>query len=363
MYINYNCYYGKTIKINNNYFLQFRKNKNLSVYPEESNENVIFFKIDKLFNIKQLNINIDFENANHNIQFFNINNKLFAIGGQHLGSLRLRHPFYTDNKYRSFLKNKNNIISWKENPSFFQDNYINKRNKWIINPYVHCNFYANGLYLFEFNLNELNYKNIKNYVATKIITGIENNRHDGYYGTHPDKTKFGLSVFDSTNSIIYNKNKYILFCRANLERCIRYIQYSTSEDLKKWDGFKLLKLNPQPDLNNINIYQPNFFKLENIKGFFGVLCISESQDKINDVNINKNIPISVNLYYSIDGEEWFLKKNITNIFYHKQWVISGELILKDNDYLLLIHDNELKKINIIKIDKSLLENISKNHKN
>lgn len=78
------------------------------------------------------------------------------------------------------------------------------------------------------------------------------------------------SEFDGHVNCIYDECKdiYYLYLRANISRGYRWIQYSTSKDLKTWDKFRLISLDVH-DRDKDNYYIPSFIKY---KGrFIGLL--------------------------------------------------------------------------------------------
>jgi hypothetical protein len=310
--------------------------------------------------------------ANHNFRLFLLNNILFGIGGQALGN----------KNYQTFEKNI--IINKSCSNKKFIDYHINKSAKFLDNkkynignksgtsifsPNDICPYFANGLHLFEFNnINENKYIIHNN--SLPIISGIKNNRYDGHYGfcdnKNINKSKDGLSVFDSNTSILYNKNnsKYILFQRANIGLGIRNIQYCESlpNDLTKWSEWNLVNINPKKPYFKTNYYINNFFNIDYVNQYIGILMYNK---KINKTYYGLSNKGQLELLYSTNGIQWNSIGIIGDFDYHNEWIVTGGPFIKDNKHYYFIHNNLKKNIQLhyfLKDRYSYIEN-NKNEAN
>jgi hypothetical protein len=77
-------------------------------------------------------------------------------------------------------------------------------------------------------------------------------------------------MFDTMNVFYYDKhiNKYIILSRANIYRHSRYIQYTTSSDMKKWDKMKMINVSPEFDLFQSCYYTPNIYPYDDNTGYY-----------------------------------------------------------------------------------------------
>lgn len=66
----------------------------------------------------------------------------------------------------------------------------------------------------------------------------------------------GIFNFDTMPSIFYDNNisKYVLYIRANIKLGVRHVLYTSSEDLLNWSMPELIKLNPEFNFENDNLY-------------------------------------------------------------------------------------------------------------
>lgn len=221
-----NCYYPTIIEIDNKYHLIYR------TYIEHDNSSrlSIDLEITKIitsdrfdyFDINQSKVlleNVKGKSAsiNHNFALFNINNKLLGIGG-------VRHYQFVD---------KNNILyqNWSERIPLYRG----------ISLIV-------GSTLSDINLDG------------KFNLIIRKHHH----------TPFKVSVFDSNISMIYFKNKYIVYTRHNTDYGLRSIQIYQSESYDKWDlKSKIIEFDKN-EYNN-TIYSSSIFTVDDkIYGFFAI---------------------------------------------------------------------------------------------
>lgn len=362
--------FGKKIIINKviNYPFIFNEKDNTYLYyrcdynkynkPKPEHEITKRFIINNLFNIiDDVDFNLSLGIASHNFRLFNFNNIKYGIGGQ--SELSINYESYLNTTNISF-KDFNDNIKFLENKYYgINNSYGNK----FIDPAIYCPYYANGLYLFEFENENDNYKEVNNF---PIISGIKKGRHDGHYGFCDDKnlkkSEDGLTVYDSTTSILYNENTetYFLYQRANIGKGIRYIQYCSSKDLINWGDFKLLDLKPEFNIFDFNIYYNNFFKLDEIDLFIGILPVNK---KINSEYSGLNSIEDYELYYSEDCITWTFIGTIDTHEYYKNWIVLGKPIMKDNEYFFYTYNDDNKSINIFNIPKNRFSYFTNDDKN
>jgi len=355
----------KTIIINNvlNYpFIFNEKDKTYLYYRTDSNKPKPEHEITKRYIINNFfdiiddfDFNLSLGIANHNFRLFNFNNIKYGIGGQ---SLLINNYNLFLNTNNVSYKNFNNNVKFLENKYYgINHNFGNK----FIDPVIYCPYYGNGLYLFEFQND--NYTELTKY---PIISGIKEGRHDGHYGfcdnKNLEKSKYGLSVFDSNTSILYNENNenYYLYQRANIGCGIRHIQYCSSKDLINWSDFKLLYLKPRDDIFNFNIYYNNFFKLDDIDLFIGILPVNK---KINSKYSGVDSIENYELYYSEDCINWTSIGILDTHEYYKNWIAIGKPIIKDNDYFFYTYNDNNKSIDIFDIPKNRFGYFTNDNKN
>ena len=316
-------------------------------------ENTKRYIVDNIFNIIQ-DTSYELNNglASHNFRLFNFNNTIYGVGGQHT----------TYRCYLEFQQTTNTIYNnYNKNPNFLKSSDY-KLNAvcgiYIYNPSTYCPYYANGLYLFSFknNIQTIENNNLP------IIDGLKNGRYDGFYGSTLEytsdinKCKDGLSVFDSSTSILFNEKEqlYYLYQRANLCRGARAIQYTTSNDLIKWSDWKLLDITPYVNPLLYNFYYNNMFKMKDIDMYIGILpCL------YNNTNSNEYL----NLYYSNDCVKWHYIGIINTHIYYKLWMVIGEPILYNNKHYFYFSNVEYKSIDIYTMDEnrfSYIQPIDKN---
>ena len=300
-------------------------------------------EIINVFNIKNdnnyfLNIGI----ANHNFRLFRFNNNIYGIGGQAFGIRSYN---------RDLINTENNLyIDYHKESNIFIDSseygISSLAGDKIYNPNIISPYYANGLHLFIFNDIKNNLFELENN-GLPILSGIIDGRHDGHYGTcnfnNIDVSKNGLTVYDSQTSILYKDNKYYLYQRANICAGVRYIQYSTSEDLINWSEFNLLKINPEINHFEYNFYYSNFFKIKGVNNFIGIL---PCEHIIDDYEYNYK------LYYSNDCINWNYIGIIGEGKYYNNWIVVGEPIYFDNKYYFYISNNEDLSFEIYYFEKN-----------
>jgi len=85
--------------------------------------------------------------------------------------------------------------------------------------------------------------------------------HPGFI--NPEFERELNSGFDGMISCVFCQNKFYLYFRANVDRGVRSIQYTTSENLTDWSEIKPVRFNPEFDASlEQNFYGPCFFNFE-----------------------------------------------------------------------------------------------------
>jgi hypothetical protein len=342
-------------------------NINYIYYREDIQHNCILdyqiikrFIIDKNLELmKDENYSLNLGIGTHNYRLFNINNNLCGIGGQAVGTVDYNTYINTTNiDYLNYHKNDIKFISKN-------DYHINQlAGDKIYDPNHYCPYFANGLYLFKMNNINTNDYIIENN-KLPILSGIKHGRHDGHYGycdnNNIENSRNGLTVYDSNTSLIFNENinKYFLFQRANIGTGVRYIQYSSSNNLIEWSDWNLLNLSPSKDYFKTNIYTNNFFKIKGVNNYIGILEINKKLS--NDYSHHEQNG-KIELYYSIDCENWNFIGNIGSYNYYKDWLVSGEPLLLNNQYYFFIQNNETCEISIYSIEKNRFSFITPENK-
>ena len=260
--------------------------------------------------------------ASHNLRLFKCQDKIYGIGGQ-------AEKIFVYNNHYSKTINQKYIDYHNHNHNIF----INMNDTQIYNPNNYCPYYANGLHLYLFNnSHNLEYKLLNNNLP--IISGIEKGRTDYI---HRNSINEGLTTFDSISSILYHDGKYYLYQRANIDEHVRYIQYTTSIDLLSWTEFKLINEFPNINIHEHNYYYNNFFKMEGINNYIGILpCCYKNIAPVNSPRLR---PEQYKLYYSSNCTDWFYIGVINNHYYYKSWIVNGEPIISSNRYYFYIEQN------------------------
>ena len=367
--LNHKLIYGRFIDINNQLYIHYRYDKNNSNFYENNKERIKFVKLVNKKEIDYLKISLDLKSANHNLQIYNIDNKLIGFGGQCIPKIRYKTKFYDEyknilkkhiieRKNCNCIKSNNYKLCEIEKKCFFCNNLIRPDLSSTISYKVKCPIYANGIYTFHFKKQDLN--NLDKYKCCLILNGIHKNRSDGHYGYHSinGSIKDGLTVYDSNNSLVYNKQQkiYYLYVRANLGYQLRFIQYSTSDDLKNWSKYNLININNIKDLDNINIYFSNFFYNQDFKTYFGLLAVGDKQKTLN-YGEKSNSYIDLNLYISNDCVNWTYRITLKKIEYHNEYPIFGNFIKDNSKYLIYIQNFLKKNIYIYSLSKVFVKDI------
>uniref|UniRef100_A0A6C0H136 Glycosyl hydrolase family 32 N-terminal domain-containing protein n=1 Tax=viral metagenome TaxID=1070528 RepID=A0A6C0H136_9ZZZZ len=345
--INRSLGYPFIINIENKNYIYYREDATNYIRPDDEVTNrLILEDFDNI--ILDINYELKLGKANHNFRLFNFNNKLYGIGGMGL----------FDANYKNFKDSTNDLYlnyNKDESISLIEDSSLNKNiGSKILNPKVICPYYANGLHLFLFN--DINNKiYIKENNELPIVSSIMNGRHDGHWGycnhTDIEASKGGISLFDSSTSILfnYNDNKYYLYQRANLGLGVRFIQYTTSNNLIDWSDFNLININPKIDFFQNNYYYNNFFSIKDIDIYIGLFPHSKKNGMgYYDID-NKEY---LELYYSKDCINWNYIGVLLEFEYHNKFLILGEPIIKNNKYYFYASDHKCRSINVYSIEKN-----------
>lgn len=201
-----------------------------------------------------------------------------------------------------------------------------------------------GVYLIQSN----------NLVNWEII----NNEKPIIYNNYPKNgvTNFEekYPLFDGKICCLYSKilKKYILYSRANIQRGIRFVQYTTSNDLINWSNFNLIKsdyFNKKKD----NYYTFDCIEIIKLGIFFAIVPFTNDLEKPSEYSLRKLI--------SIDGVNW---KDIGKLFNGKEinsnnktrvnTHVCGMIYKEDeNKLLLFIHHNyntDKNSINLYKFE-------------
>jgi hypothetical protein len=344
IFINKNINYGSILKYNNLNYIYYRDDSNINKKEKPDHETTKRYIINNIFEfIDDTSFIINLGIASHNFRLFNIKNNLYGVGGQ-------SHGIENYNEYTNSL-NKKYIDFNEKNNIFLNSNDYNVNglvgNK-IISPYIYCPYYANGLYLFEFNNLNLNLIELNNKLP--IISGIKNGRHDGHYG-FSNNSNTGITVFDSTTNLLYNttQQKYFLYQRSNFGTGIRNIQYCTSDNLLEWSDFDLIKYSDTVNLFESNIYYGNFFKLDGVNNYIGIIPFNL---RVNSDYYGTGQYENYKLYYSNDCVNWNYIGILDEHLYYNLWMIIGEPLLLNNTYYFYFNDIVNKSIIIKSVEKN-----------
>ena len=128
----------------------------------------------------------DLKAASHNSFVFVDNMKVNLIGGQSM----LDPPHVHECKACNYETYPNMYLSTKEIKTI---NF-----SYIVNPYIPCLWYGNGLYLFEKDKLEDKFNSIND---LPIVNGVHKGRMEGYYSNfRPIQKNIGISVYDCISS-------------------------------------------------------------------------------------------------------------------------------------------------------------------
>jgi len=188
----------------------------------------------------------------HNFSVFKgIDGNIYGIGGMDSWkNNKTWHDADTFDKFKILFQKKYRR-EYERNEDRYKkahDRLINE--KWLLD-------YSDGLYLFR-SSDGVDFKPVYD-------DPIVNVDQSGFNSALQWKS----TEFDGHISCMHDGEKYILYVRNNIQKGNRFIQYSTSKDLRFWSEFNNIKMNPEFDQNAENYYFPCFL---NIDGrFLGIL--------------------------------------------------------------------------------------------
>ena len=164
---------------------------------------------------------------------------------------------------------------------------IRDQKPYMSKKFRYFNKKNSGIFLYK----SLDFKKWKKINNNKPIISAKN---------HPKNPVIGIESkcpqFDSNICCMYSNviGKYILYCRANIKKGCRSVQYTTTKDFKKWSPFKLLYINSFR--KNENYYMFKCVELGNYKIFFGLAPYTNKA-----INPTKHY---IKKLVSSDGKKW-----------------------------------------------------------
>jgi len=332
-----NMCYGSIIKhpIDNNYYTYICNGplykQKVSKYKLVENN----FKYINSYNLYQ---------ASHNaFLFVDKDNTVNLVGGQSLFKNNYDISKYSKYEDIFYIENDSSLACYNFNSKKLVANNI------IINPYIPCPYYMNGLHLFKEDTvkNEFICQNNN----LPIINGLHDGRMEGYYSMSINKNK-GLLVYDSISSMFFSPKEecYFLYQRSNFNRCCRLILCSKSKDKINWCSFKYINICNTNIKNNIgnyrdNYYLSNIFFLDNTDYYISFMPYSKYDNK-NSFFINSNC----SMYFSLDGINWKFGKELIKIenSFHTSptysYFISGKPVEMNNNHIYYLYVKKKQKI-------------------
>lgn len=213
--------------------------------------------------------------------FYGKDDKLYGIGG--IDNWKYDEKFHGIKDYNSFVK----VYESKFRESSKSVNFNIEKHKFLLSNKKILN-HVRGLYLFE-SKDGVNWDQV---YEAPIITVFDK----GY--TNAIRLFGKSSEFDGHVNCLYHEEQdlYYLYLRANVAKGFRYIQYSTSKNLKTWSEFKLVNLQDY-NRRKDNYYTPCMFKYESI--FIGIIPYFNIDNKC-----------CLKIYKSENGVDWELLKII-----------------------------------------------------
>lgn len=305
------CYYPTIIEFDSKYHLIYRtyvehnKTGRLSIDLEITkiitSDRFDYFDINdsKLFlnNLKGKSASV-----NHNFALFYINNQLLGVGG-------VRHYQFVD-KSNALYKN------WSERIPL--------------------------------------YRGISLIVGSKISDISSDRKFDLIIRKHL-QTPLKISVFDSNISMIYFKNKYMIYARHNVNYGQRSIQIYQSESYNNWDSKpKLIEL----DKNEYNhtIYSSSIFTVDNkIYGFFSIYDLPNNPDLKIGCSFIKYHPTKYELF--IGKSENGINFKINHLDKYTNHVpIIGTInhLTESNELFVYLYNMTEKSIELYKLNVDLI---------
>ncbi len=353
--------------INDNLKSHLFKNKTYICNFENINNEKINCNLIKSYN---------FYFASHNFGlFYDKNNNILGIGGICFDTQAIfkynkkvidKDEIRVRNNLFEITKNDKNTISIKRN-NLRRDTNIIK----LLSPRLLLESNANRINYFKFNNNFLNCQRLDNiYIDPTGLNYSITDRRNGYLEN------------DSSTCIFYwkKKEKYYIYVRSNTGNCLRFIQYSTSKDLIKYNDFELINFNDEYKYNfrhSDNYYNCNIFPSHQeqlITGLFVRTNYINDFEKISDTqNEPSNLligPSDLLIGISDDGKNFVINKKIRLSDYYYLWntVLCDYSKLSEKNNEIYLHrlnyyKNSLKQTinNYEKFDiKSDILNLEKN---
>ena len=125
-----------------------------------------------------------------------------------------------------------------------------------------------------------------------------------------------------------------------MELEIGIFQFISSEDMKSWSNPELINLYHPPKskfynipIINLNIYVNNVFYLKNINKYVNIIPVCKKSVKKFETKIPLNVYISDNCI------DWFFSFKLKKTIYHHEWLVSGEPLQINDDYVFYIINN------------------------
>lgn len=318
------------------------------------------FKINNEMQIID-NIDYDYRMANINMFFFkNHYNNVMAIGGYSLKGDIIKALLDYKVVDPVIYDIRKNLVY----PELSFDCTLNKL--------VSCPFYGNGLHLFHYDLLTDSFIVSSNlpFGALPILSGYEQGRFDGGYSGLKrwdniyklTDTYGGISVYNSMASVLYDpyNQEYILYHRCNMSKGRRNLQFTKSTDLINWSDYELFVVGT----NGFNwfdncFYMPNFFKLNNICDFIGIISHT-TVSNFESAEHGKYI-----LVYSFDNLIWHYIGDVYDYTLHEETIVAGEpKIVNDNcNFYFILNKQEEQKMLLIQLQYNRLSYITQSNLN
>jgi len=258
-------------------------NKDIHFYYRKTGSGKSVHHSDTCLSISKDGINFNppnkiFSNkcVSHNFSpFYDTKDKIFkGVGGLHI--TKWKGHFRLCKKYGNCEKTTE-LLSYPQNK---------KGGGKIFDASKEHQCYGGGLYLLTSN-DGVKWELDSN---KSFINGLHNGQTDGL---------FNCSEFDGGITCFYDESikKYSLYCRSNVITQHRYIQYTSSPDMKNWDDFDLITTTPKR-LKKDNYYYSGFTKYPDTNHYIGITPYSD--------NTKENSGIWLML--SEDGKQWGRKQ-------------------------------------------------------
>ena len=161
----------------------------------------------------------------------------------------------------------------------------------------------------------------------------------------------GTPISDSRGTVLYNteEEQYYFYDRLNCYRMVRYIQYTTSKDLREWTDYQDIKTYHKFDFKYGNYYSPNMIRLPN-NHLIGL---------INYYNFKRKT-FENHLLYSYDWKIFYLldksegkKKEVSDYHFSKYFMGFGNTFYEEDKWMFfkfLYKDSRISGVKYL-IDK------------